>query len=58
MTVKKCGDDYVYLGLLNTVRRILCENQVIIPDQKINTIVNVDDVVLYKSISAQFWSIL
>ena len=40
------------------MKRILCENQVIISDQKINLVVDVDDALLCKSISAQFWSIL
>ena len=57
MTVKKCGDD-CHFDLLNSVKRILCENQVIISDQKINLVVDVDDVLLCKSISAQFWSII
>ena len=56
--MKKCGGDYVYLGLLNGIRRILSENQAAIPDEKINLIVNVDGVPLYKSSGAQFWPIL
>ena len=55
---EKLWNDYVYLGLRNSFRRILCENQVIIPVQKINLIVNFDCVLLYKSTSVQFWSIL
>ena len=56
--MKKCGGDYVYLGLLNGIKRILSENQAAIPDKKINLIVNVDGVPLYKSSSAQFCPIL
>ena len=56
--VKKCGSDYVYLGLLNGMRRIFCENQAIIPDQKINLLVKVDGALLYKSANAEFWSVL
>ena len=56
--MKKCGGDYVYLGFLNGIRRILSENQAAIPDEKINSIVNVDGVPLYKSSGAQFWPIL
>ena len=40
------------------MKRILCENQVIISDQKMNLVVDFDSVFLYKSISAQFWLIL
>ena len=58
VTIKKCGGDYVYLGLLNGIKRILSENQAAIPDKKINLIVNVDGVLLYKSSGAQFWPIL
>ena len=58
MTVKKQGDDYVHFGLLNSVRRILCESKPIISDQKINLIVSVGGILLYKSIIAKFWSIL
>ena len=56
--MKKCGGDYVYLGLLNSVKRIVSENQAAIPEQKINLIVNVDGVPLYKSSGAQFWPVL
>ena len=56
--MKKCGGDYVYLGLLNSVKRIVSENQAAIPEKKINLIVNVDGVPLYKSSGAQFWPIL
>ena len=52
MTVKKQGDDYVHFGLLNSVRRILCESKPIISDQKINLIVSVGGILLYKSIIA------
>ena len=38
--------------ILNSVKKSLCENQVIISGQKINLIVDVDGVPLYKSISA------
>ena len=44
--------------MLNSVKRILSENQAIISDQKINLVVDVDGVFLCKLISAQFWSIL
>ena len=44
--MKKCGGDYVYLGLLNSMGRIFCENQAIISDQKINLIVDLDGVLL------------
>ena len=54
MTVKKQGDDYVHFGLLNSVRRILCESKPIISDQKINLIVSVGGILLYKSIIAKF----
>ena len=40
------------------MKRILCENQVITSDQKINLEVDFDSVLLYKSISALFWPIL
>ena len=56
--MKKCEGDYVYLGLLNGIKRILSENQAAIHDKKINLIVNVDGVPLYKSSGAQFWPIL
>ena len=56
--MKKCGDDYVNLGLLNGIKRILSENQAAIPDKKINLIANVDGVLLYKSSGAQFCPIL
>ena len=56
--MKKCGGDYVYLGLLNGIKRILSENQEAIPDKKMNLIVDVDGVPLYKSSGAQFWPIL
>ena len=52
--MKKCEGDYVYLGLLNGIKRILSENQAAIHDKKINLIVNVDGVPLYKSSGAQF----
>ena len=58
VTMKKCGGDYVYLGLLNGIRQILSENQAAIRDEKINLMVNVDSVPLYKSSCAQFWPIL
>ena len=56
--MKKCGSDHVYLGLLNGINWILSENQAAIPDEKINLIVNVDGVPLYKSSGDQFWPIL
>ena len=55
--MKKCGVNYVHFGLLNSVRRILCENQVIISNQKINLIVNVDGGLLYKSIIDQLCAV-
>ena len=57
-TIKTCGGDYVYLGLLIGIRRILSENQAAIPDEKINLILNIDGVPLYKSIGAELWPIL
>ena len=59
MTVKKCETIVTLVHqILYSVKRILCENQVIISDQKMNLVVDFDNVLLYKSISAQFWSIL
>ena len=52
------GGDYIYLGLLNRIRRILSENQAAIPVKIINLIVNVDGIPLRKSSGAKFWLIL
>ena len=46
--MKKCEGDYIYLGLLYAIRRIISEIQVTIVDQKINSTVNVDGGPLHK----------
>ena len=58
-SVKKCGGDYIYLGIVRGLNRVLATKQnYVFRDGVIYMIVNADGVPLFKSSGVQTWPIL
>ena len=59
LTEKKCGGEYIYLGLSNGISQTFRENP-LLPVEKniIFLLVNIDGVPLHKSSNSQFWPTL
>ena len=55
---KKCGGDYIYLGIVRGIARTIKANPQHKVGNKISLVVNVDGVPLYKSSQVQAWPIL
>ena len=59
LTEKKCGGEYIYLGLSNGISQTFRENLLLpVENNIISLLVNIDGVPLHKSSNSQFWPIL